>query len=163
MQATTPTTARREAIRAELEATRAGFHALLDSVSDADWKARSGNPAWTVGQLVYHLAWAQSFVRGELKSAMKGKGFNPPNFLINPLNELNTRFGAMRASRASIARAYDEATVRVLAELDALNDDDWPRSSTNYRVTRTVEEIFHIPAEHLAEHEPEIRQGLRGT
>jgi len=35
----------REEIRAELEATRAAYHELLDSLSDEDWHKKSGNPA----------------------------------------------------------------------------------------------------------------------
>ena len=40
----------REEIRAELEATREAYHALLESLSEEDWKRASGNPAWTVGR-----------------------------------------------------------------------------------------------------------------
>jgi hypothetical protein len=150
----------RAALRAELEATRAGFHELMDAVSDADWKTKSANPAWTVGQLIYHMAWAVGFMRGEVKSTMKGKGLNPPNFIINPLNVFNTKFGAMRASRASIARKYDAATADLVAMIDTIGDGDWQRSATTFGVTQTVEHIFHVPAEHLAEHSADIRTVL---
>jgi len=45
-------------IRDELEETRRQFHALLASLSAADWDAPSRNPAWTNGQLVFHMLFA---------------------------------------------------------------------------------------------------------
>src|SRR5262250_856432 len=45
-------------IRNELEETRRRFHALLGSLSAADWDAPSHNPAWTNGQLVFHMLFA---------------------------------------------------------------------------------------------------------
>ena len=80
--------------------------------------------------------------------------------LINPLNVINTKFGAKRASRASIARKYDAATADLIAALDMIGDGDWPRSSTNFGVTQTVEHVFHVPAEHLAEHTADLRSVL---
>lgn len=150
----------RAAIRSELETTRDGFHALLTSLSDGDWKKKSANPAWTVGQLVYHLSFGAGFAVREVESAKKGKGFNPPAFVINPLNVMATRLGAMRATRESIVRKYDDATTQLIAALDTVQDGDWQRSSTNFGVTNTVEHVFHIPAEHLAEHAADIRKGL---
>ena len=95
-----------------------------------------------------------------MKSARSGKGFNPPQFLINPLNELNTRFGAMRATRASIAARFDAGIDGLLGELDRVGDDEWQLSSRNFRLTRTVEDIFHSSREHVDEHAAEIRAGL---
>src|SRR5262245_50972311 len=45
-------------IRDELEETRRQFHALLGSLSDAEWDAPSRNSAWTNGQLVFHMLFA---------------------------------------------------------------------------------------------------------
>ena len=48
----------RRRIRDELEETRSQFHTLLDSLSPAEWDAPSHNPAWTNGQLVFHMLFA---------------------------------------------------------------------------------------------------------
>ena len=154
------TTPDKESIRAEIESTRADFHTLLDSLSADDWKRKSANPAWTVGQLMYHLAWGGTFVLSELKSAKRGKGFNPPQFLINPVNVAITRFGAMRSSRASIERKYDDGMEQLLRALNDVQPGEWEKSSTNFGVTHRVQDVFHIPAEHLAEHTADIRKGL---
>ena len=150
----------RAAIRDELAETRDRFRALLNSLSAADWKVKSANPAWTVGQLMYHMAWATGFMVSELNSAKRGRGFNPPRFVVDSVNVMITRIGAMRANRASIARKYDAGTDALIKALDGVRDEEWASSSTNFGVTNTVEHVFHIPAEHFSEHAPEILKAL---
>jgi DinB superfamily len=145
------------AIRAELEATRTAFHQLLDSLSDADWKRRSRNPAWSVRQIMYHIAWVAALAPGGVESAKKGKGFNPPSFLVNPLNVLATRVGARGKTRAGIGRKYDEAHAKMLASLDAVHDDDWQKGVTNFGEYATVEQTFRSVKAHFDEHAAEVR------
>ena len=44
-----------EWIRSEFEATRASFHALMDSLTEADWHRPSLNPGWTNGEILAHM------------------------------------------------------------------------------------------------------------
>jgi hypothetical protein len=46
----------KEAIRLELENTRSTFHKILDSLSREDWHKKSQFPAWTNGELLFHMA-----------------------------------------------------------------------------------------------------------
>src|SRR5438552_7125210 len=45
----------REAIREELERVRGQFHAVVAALHEADWRAASLNPAWTVAELLSHV------------------------------------------------------------------------------------------------------------
>ena len=45
----------KNAIRSELEWTRATFHMLLDSLSENDLRKKSRNPAWTNGEILAHM------------------------------------------------------------------------------------------------------------
>ena len=45
----------REHLAEELEAARGGFHQLLDSVPESAYSHPSDNPAWTIGDVLYHL------------------------------------------------------------------------------------------------------------
>jgi len=65
-------------IRADLEATRAAYHELLASLSDADWHRRSGNPSLTVKQLMWHMAWSMTFMAGAVDGVLRSRSFNPP-------------------------------------------------------------------------------------
>ena len=62
----------REEIRAELEATRQAHHALLGSHSEEDWRKASGNPAWTVGQLMVHMTFAPRMLPADVKMIRRG-------------------------------------------------------------------------------------------
>jgi hypothetical protein len=152
--------AERESVRAELEATRAKYHALLDSLTDADLKKRSGNPAWTVGQLMWHLAAGTGFTAGGIENARKGKGFNPPQFLANPINVWSTRLGARRATRHSLADRYDAGHARLLAVLDTVREDEWQKGARFFGQYQTVEALFRSVAQHFDEHEIDIKKGL---
>ncbi|MEE8385293.1 MAG: DinB family protein, partial [Dehalococcoidia bacterium] len=117
-QASTEETAggdRREAIRAELKTTRAAYHELLNSLSPEDWKRKSGNPAWSVGQLMWHIAWGDNFAPQAVASCKRGRGLNPPQFIGNTVNRLITRWGARRATPQSVAEKYDASQTGILA------------------------------------------------
>ena len=47
---------RHATIFAELAATRQAYHALVASISEATWRRPSHNPAWTIGQVLDHMA-----------------------------------------------------------------------------------------------------------
>ncbi len=46
---------RRVALRADLVAAHASFHALLDALTDADLRRPSRNPGWTNGEVLWHM------------------------------------------------------------------------------------------------------------
>ncbi len=152
--------AKRDAIRVELVATLDAYHELLNSLSDEDWKKRSGNPAWTVGQLMWHIAWAGGFVPRGVADCKRGKGFNPPQFIANPVNTLITRWGARSATPQSVAEKYDAAHTATLAALDEVKEDEWDRGAKVFGEFETVESVLRSPASHFKEHEADVLKGL---
>src|SRR5437899_6913684 len=96
-----PASATKEAIRAELEATRAQYRELLNSLSDDDWKQKSGNPSWNVRQLMWHMAWANGYTMQGVESCRKGKGTNPPIWIADVGNTWITRIGSRVATAES--------------------------------------------------------------
>jgi uncharacterized damage-inducible protein DinB len=155
--ATSPT---REALRTELESTRSHYHELRNSLSEEDWKKKSGNPAWNVRQLMWHLAWAGGFTEQGVESCRKGKGFNPPNWIADRLNTLITRIGSRGATKQSVGEKYDEAHQKVIASLDGVQDDEWQKSARVFNRDMTIEKTFRDHIEHFTEHEADIKKGL---
>ena len=156
----------RGAIRAELEGTDSAYRQLVGQIGDANWKTRSGIPEWTCGQLAWHLASSLSFIAGQIEGATRGKATNPPAFLIPLLfkaNELRVRVASRKATPTSVLVDFDAGTKRLLALLDATDDQTLPISATSFQETRTVAEMFHIPADHFAEHSADIRKVLSGS
>jgi hypothetical protein len=154
----------REAIRAELEATRHAYHALVNYMSPDDWKKKTANPGWRVGQILWHLAWGAGYFPRGVEECRKGKARNPPTWIMNPLNKLITRIGSRRATSKSVLEKYDANHARVLACLDGVQDDEWNKGVKPlgaFGVYKTIESVFHSVLMHFREHEADIRQGLQ--
>jgi hypothetical protein len=148
----------RAALRAELESARRDYHELLNKVTRASWKTKSGNPAWTVGQLMYHISSSAAFVPPGIERAKQGKGFNPP--LADFANVWFTRLGALRATRASCAEQYADAYAKLLTALDQVKDDEWQKGAKNFGQYQTVADLFRSVKEHVDEHGAQIRAAL---
>jgi hypothetical protein len=150
----------RDAIRAELESTRAAYHTLLNSIPEADWQRKSGNRAWTVKQLMSHLASAPAYTAGSIGMVRRGKGFNPPGFLVNTFNVLTPRWGARGATPESAGEQYDAGHEKLIALLDTVEDGEWQKGSRFFGQHQTIEQLFRSVPEHFKEHEPDIRKGI---
>jgi hypothetical protein len=144
----------RAAIRAELEASRIAFLALVDATSDERWQRKSPTTRWTEGQVLVHLTWALEQLPREVESARRGKGmFNFPKRVADPLSYWFTRWLARKATRESLAQRYDAAIAAVLATLEDVQDSEWERGARFYGERfYTVAELFHTPTDHLTQH-----------
>jgi hypothetical protein len=158
--ATTQTKPDSGALRSEIEAVRAAFHTLLDSLSSDDWKKKSANPAWTVGQLMWHIGRGAAFSNEAIGYCRKGRGPNPPAFLIAPGNVLLTKFGSRGASPDSVRRKFDAETDALLTALDGIADDEWSKSARIYGTDYTIASVFEDVKNHFREHEEDILKGL---
>jgi len=50
----------------DLEAARRNFHNLLDTVPEASYIHPSNNPAWTIGDVLYHITVGPPAIRFEI-------------------------------------------------------------------------------------------------
>jgi hypothetical protein len=150
----------RAALKSELESTRAAYHRLLDSLSEDDWKKKSANPAWSVGQLMWHLGFGMEFFPRAIEYCRKGKGPNPPAFLIGIGNVFLTRFGSRGANPKSAREKYDAAHAQLVAALDTIRDDEWSKSARVYGDDYTIASLFPEATKHFREHEADIKKGL---
>lgn len=148
----------RDAIRAELEATRAAFHVLLASVSDGDWQRKSRNPAWTNREVLAHITGYLTLLPRFVGGARQGKGFpKPPLVLSRHLGTLFTRWAARKQTPRSLAQRYDAAHATALALLDGIRDEEWHRGASFPSGYQTVASFFRIHARHFAEHAAQVR------
>lgn len=150
----------REAMRAALAQTRSEFRALVRAVPAAAWRRKSGNAAWSIGELLWHLAFSLRFAADGVAGARRGKAFNPPAFLADRLNTLATHVGAWRATPASVARTYDANYRRLLAALDGVNENEWTLGVTSFGSYQTIEDLFRSVPKHFAEHSADIRAAM---
>ena len=150
----------RDAIRADLEATRQRFHELLDRLSDADWTRPSAGSGWRVRDQMWHMAWGPGAIAAGLQQARRGKGYNPPMWYFNAKNRLRTRWHGRRATPESIAATYDAAHAKLLQLLDDLDEAEWRRSVRRYGADRTIESFFPAVTRHFESHSASVRAAL---
>lgn len=149
-----PALVERAAMRKELEATCASFQSFLNSFDQKRWRQKAPASDWTWGEIVVHLTWALEQLPKEVASAKRGKGmFNMPSWLADPLSYWYTRWMARNATPESVRRCYEAAMAAVLHALDGVQDGEWGLGAPFYgHGFYTIADLFHTPAEHLAEH-----------
>ena len=153
----------RAGIRAVIEAMAPEFATLVSAIGDEGWKTKSGIPAYTCGQLAWHLAAATGFLAGETAKAKDGKALNPPALLrpvLYKLSEWRVRVASRKATPASVLADFDSGVHKLLAVLESFDDETLRSSATRMGETRTLAGMFQKPVEHLAEHAAQIRAGL---
>ena len=153
----------KQSLRAEIEATHTAYHHLLVSLSDTDWTRRSGNPDMTVKELMWHVAWAMSWMAGSIDAVKAGKPLRVPSFLIEPGRKFAMRWLARRATPETARQKYDEGHAALLARLDSIGDDEWHREASRFGEVRTVEWYFAHAREHFEEHARDVRAALATT
>jgi hypothetical protein len=156
-QTATPTV---DQLRTELEQTRAAYHELANSLAPEDFRKKSGNPAWTIGQMMWHMAWGIQYTTASAAALRGKKQFAPPRGLFDLVNPWITRWGARHATPDSVTKMYDESHAKVLASLETLTDEDLAKTVKPLYEEETVAYGFQMPTRHLAEHRPEVLKGI---
>jgi len=167
---------KKEYIRDELEAARFSFHALLDSLSEQGWFERSQNPAWTNGQLLFHIMLGFKLVSplsrimwvfGRLPRQCS-KAFAALLNLGTPLfrlvNAMGPRMGSRIYDRDRIGSMYDKVYSRMVTKLNSLGDEElaqgmfYPaRWDPGFAEYMKLEDLFVYPTRHLKHHARQVR------
>lgn len=167
-----------ERTRAQLELAHCQFHALLDSLSEAEWAAPSRNPAWTNGQLVYHILLAFMLVPSlfwmikfwSRLPASYSRGFaqvlNFTTPLFNRINALGPRGQAFVFGRKRAGSIFDRIHRSILKKVDSLHGGQWAagmhyprRWDATFGDFMTFEDLFKYPPAHFEHHVSQLSAG----
>ena len=166
-------TASREELRQELEATRVAFLELLDRVPPELYDYPSDNPAWNVGQVLFHMSLAPRLLIQDVRLITKQSWLIRlipkliPRALFDWLNKQYTRFGARHPSHAFFAQAYDEAHAITLRALDSVSDGDfalevtYPGWDPMLAGRITIANLFHYIKRHFEAHASQIEAQIQ--
>ncbi len=145
----------------QLEETRSAFHALVESLTDADWHRKTSATAWTIGEVLTHLAYTLAHTPEAIEHVRQGKNYlNPPSFL-NWLGHLINRRLAQKSARsqtrASILAWYDTAHTAMLATVEGIGDNEWGRGASCFGAGyQTVLDLCQMLPSHFQEHAAQI-------
>ncbi len=160
------------ALCADLELTRQAFHALLALLTPSDWREPSTNPAWTNGELLWHITGYLYIIPRQLELLRTGTFPDLTHLAPDELNQDNvadTRADARAQTLMSIAAAYEEGHTATLAALQSVQDHEWElgvrmpdMGPTFIGEYRTIEALFRYHGRHFAEHATQIAPSRRG-
>lgn len=149
-------------LRAQLEETRAAYHRLMESLTDADWQRTAFPTAWTVGEVMNHLADTLADKPAAIAAVRSGKQnyMNLPSFLswLAPrINYLLVKKSARGKSRQAVLAHYNQAHAALLATIDGIQDSEWQLGAFCYgEGYKTVLDLCYMPVSHLHEHAAQI-------
>jgi hypothetical protein len=167
----------REEVILELETARIKFHALLDSLSEQDFKKQSLNPGWTNGEILAHMTFGFLVVNVLLPMARlwgrlprgSSKWFawllNSFTGVFNGFNMLGARGQGKVFTYKRIGDIYDRVYFSLVKKVNSIKDDEWERGmyyptqwDSNFDEFMTLEKLFHYPITHFSFHLEQIAQ-----
>lgn len=158
----------RQSLREEIEETRLAFHAFLNRIPEEIYQRPSSNPAWTIAEVLYRMSLAPLFLPSDVKMICSQSWIYKlipilaPKRLFDWLNVRLTRIGGRRASRQSIARAYDQGHQSTLHALDSISEADlqkrahYPDWDPMLSGEITLEDLIHYIKRHFEAHKAQL-------
>jgi len=151
-------------LHAQLEETRAAYHALMGSLTDSDWQRKTATTAWTVCEVVTHLADSLARMPEAIAHVRQGKNYlNLPSFLnwlTHPANRWLVKWSARGQTPAITLYRYDKAHASLVATLEGIQDDEWSRGAHCYGDGyKTVLDLCVLPNRHFQEHAAQVATG----
>jgi len=151
----------RTVFRCHLEETRSAFHAVVESLTDADWHRKTSSTAWTIGEMLTHLTFTLAHTPEAIEHLRQGKNYhNPPSFLNWLGHLINRRLAQQSArsqTRASILARYDKAHTAMLATVEGMRDDEWGRGANCFGAGyKTILDLCQMLSSHFQEHAAQI-------
>jgi len=159
----------------QLNAARVGFHVLLNSLSEQDYRKQSLNPGWTNGEILAHMTFGFIIVNVLLPMARVWgrlpKGSSKwfawlLNIFTGPFNWFNA-LGARGQGRVfthqRIGKIYDHAHDSLLKKINSIQDNEWENGmyyptkwDPNFDEFMTLEKLFYYPVIHFNFHLTQI-------
>ncbi|MBL8062557.1 MAG: DinB family protein [Anaerolineales bacterium] len=162
----------KQELEQELEETHRRFIALVESIPEADYSLSTDNPAWTVGDILFHItlgpraialeAWMIVYARAWFQFGMR-------HFPSGLFNRVNAWFGQgrERISRQGLLRAYGKAHAVIRSRLRRTREDDLgkmvvypPDFVSELTGEVTVERLFRYVTGHFEVHERQLKRGF---
>jgi len=158
----------REQLYQEIVETKNEYNALLESIPEKAYVLPSSNPAWTIGEILYHMIIAPRFMIKDIKMILGQNWLFRlipviiPKKLFDWLNKHLTRYGARNVSREFLLIEYKKAHEAALKALSNIDDKDFEKSfdypdwDPLLSGKVTPERLFHYIKLHFDTHSQEL-------
>lgn len=144
----------------QFEAKADGATALLEKLTDADWKKVTSAEKWSVGVTAHHAAGALEPIAGFVKTLGEGKPM--PHLTAAMLEEMNAKHAVEFAScnKAETLALHRKGVAAASAIVRGLSDADLDRSGSvlaGMPAMSTQQLIENVLIGHVQEHLSSIR------
>ena len=122
--------AKGEAYAKEFEAKVGEATALLEKLSDADWKKSTATEKWTVAVTAHHVARSYEPITGIIKTLAAGQSL--PNFTPQMLDEMNAQHAKEFAdcTRSETIALLKKGAAEAAAAVRGLSDAELAKTGT---------------------------------
>jgi hypothetical protein len=119
-----------DALAKQFEAKAQEAAAVLEKLSDADWKKVTEAEKWTVGVTAHHVAGAHEPIAMIVKTVASGQSI--PNFTMDMLHEANAKHAKEHASctKPDTIALHRKGAAAAAAVVRSLSDDQLGKSGT---------------------------------
>jgi hypothetical protein len=146
--------ARGETFAKQFEAKAQEATAVIEKLSDADWKKTTTAEKWTVGVVAHHIAMAHQGIGGIMKSLADGKP--GPSMPMEALHQMNAKHaqdfaGCTKSETLDLHKRNAAAAAALLRSID---DAGFDRSSTVFSGAPAMSagQMAGILSSHIDEH-----------
>ena len=161
----------KQEIEQELDETQRRFIDLVESIPESDYSLPSDNPAWTVGDILFHITLGPRALALEIWMTIYAAGLY--NLLMRHFpsrffNSVNAWFGSGRSTRVnrqSLLKAYGEAHAVIKSRLKRTREEDLAKTAvypldyvSDLKGKVSVERLFRYVTGHFEEHERALRR-----
>jgi Mycothiol maleylpyruvate isomerase N-terminal domain len=153
--------AKSEAFAKQFETKAQEATALLETLSDADWRKVTDAEKWSVGVTAHHVAGSHEGIANIIKAVVAGQSLG--NFTMDMLHEMNAKHAKDYAdcSKAETIELHKNGAAAAAAVVRSLSDDQLVRTGTVLAgaPAMTAEQVITgILINHIDDHFGSIRK-----
>lgn len=157
--------ARAEELARKFEAKAKEATAILNRLTDADWKKVTAAEKWTVGVTAHHVAGSHENLAKMIQAVAAGRAM--PTFTMEMLDELNAQHAKEHAgcTKTETIALHERGAAVAAAAVRSLSDEQLGKSATVLagKPPLTAEQIINgILISHIDQHFGSIRQAIGG-
>jgi hypothetical protein len=153
--------AKSEALAKQFEAKAQEATAVMEKLSDADWKKVTDAEKWTVAATAHHVASAHEQIAAIAKTVASGQAM--PHFTMAMLDESNAKHAKEFAnvSKADTLALHKKGVAAAAAIVRGLSDEQLAKSATvlaGMPAMSTEQIVTNILIHHIDDHFGSIRK-----
>ena len=152
--------ARGETFAKQFESKVQEATALIQSLSDADWKKVTDAEKWPVGVTAHHIASAHQGIGGIMKALADGK--SGPNIPMEGLHQMNAQHAKdfANCTKAETLELHKKNAAAAVGMLRSIDDAAFERTATVFTgaPAMSAAQMAGILASHIDEHLGSIKK-----